>query len=80
MLVPREQVGHCELVDYRDHPAAAYLHNIEVAPGMTDNQRAALEQEGVVVPAVTDGYRAEIARVLELSFWWSQLGEEPSWP
>jgi hypothetical protein len=69
MAVPR---GHIcarigsELVDYRNHPDAAYLRNIEVAPGMTDNQRVAMEQEGVVFPVMTAAYRAEVERVLQL--------------
>jgi hypothetical protein len=59
MSVSRGHIGvriGSELVDYRDHPAAAYLRNTEVAPGMTDNQRAALEQEGVIFPVVTDAF------------------------
>ena len=66
-----------EVVDWREHPAAAYLRNVQFAGCMTDNERAALEQRGVVLPVFTEAYRARLERALQPKARWDL--EEPSW-
>ena len=69
----------CKLVDGLDLPAAQYLRNTVVSRGMTDNERAAAEQQGVAFPPVTEEYRARIERLLLASATpWTAV--KPSWP